>query len=496
MLTDKQVRKLRQMIADGHQQQAAAAAAGMSERSARNWQHGVLPSETKAPRLWRTRPDPLEGVFDKIVVPLLERDTDRVLEAPTLLLELRKQHPVRFAGDAVLRTLQRRVEVWRALHGPGRSVIFPQEHPPGREAAFDFTDASDLNVTIAGMPLAHLLFVFVLPFSRWMWACVAISESFEALLKGLQGAFWALGGVTEVWRSDNLSAATHELPHSKGRTLTRLYKGLLDHYGNARSTRIKPGESHENGGAEKSNDLIVGWLRQALVIRGSNDFDTVAAYEAFVLSVIEVRRNDPRRDAIAEERPHLRALPSTPLPEWTEWDLRVTCWSTLNLRDRIYSVPSRLIEKRVKVRLYVDRVEVYYAQRLTATMPRLTGPRMHRICYRDIIWSLVRKPGAFARYRFREELFPTLLFRRAYDALVAQHGTRADVEYVRVLHLAASTLETDVEAALAALLESAAPFDYAAVRERVKPLRPAVPELSIGAPDFTSYDALITSEAS
>ncbi len=105
MLTDKQVRKLRQMIADGHQKQAAAAAAGMSERSARSWQRGALPSETKAPRPWRTRPDPLEEVFDKIVVPLLERDTDRVLEAPTLLLELRKQHPVRFAGDAVLRTL-------------------------------------------------------------------------------------------------------------------------------------------------------------------------------------------------------------------------------------------------------------------------------------------------------------------------------------------------------------------------------------------------------
>lgn len=121
---------------------------------------------------------------------------------------------------------------------------------------------------------------------------------------------------------------------------------------------------------------------------------------------------------------------------------------------------------------------------------------MHRINYRDIIWSLVRKPGAFARYRFREELFPTLVFRRAYDALVAQHGVRADVEYVRVLHLAASTLESEVEAVLTALLEEAAPFDYGVVRDRVAPVRAAVPDLSIGAPDLTPYDALLSAEAS
>lgn len=480
---------------EGQGQQAAAAASGMSERSARKWQRGALPSETKVARTWRTRADPLEGVFDEVVVPWLEADDERVLEARTLLLELRKKHPERFADDSVLRTLQRRVEHWRALHGPERTVYFPQVHPAGREAAFDFTDASDLGVTIAGVLLTHLLFVMVLPSSGWMWACVAASESFEALLRGIQGALWALGGVPEVLRSDNLSAATHELQHSKGRALTRLYKGLLDHYG-ARSTRIRPGESHENGSAEKSNDLIVCWVRQALVLRGSRDFDTRAGYEAFVLAVIEERRNGPRRDRIAEERRHLRALPSAPLPEWTEWDLRVTCWSTLNLRDRIYSVPSRLREMRVKVRLYVDRVEVYYGQKLTATMPRLVGTQMHRINYRDIIWSLVRKPGAFARYRFREELFPTLVFRRAYDALVAQHGVRADVEYVRVLHLAASTLESEVEAVLTALLEEAAPFDYGVVRDRVAPVRAAVPDLSIGAPDLTPYDALLSAEAS
>jgi hypothetical protein len=125
-------------------------------------------------------------------------------------------------------------------------------------------------------------------------------------------------------------------------------------------------------------------------------------------------------------------------------------------------------------------------------MPRLHGERDHRIDYRHVIWSLVRKPGAFARYRYREELFPSATFRRAYDALHYHRGERADVEYVRVLHLAASTMEAEVERALTALLAEEEPFDYAAVRDRVTPARPAVPELAIPrAPDLAIYDGLL-----
>lgn len=495
MIADEQVRKLRKKMEDGITQEAAAAASGMSERSARKWQHGPLPSETRTLRTWRTRRDPLIGVWDEIVVPLLQRDEHRQLEAPTILFEIRRQHPDRFGGDKVLRTLQRRVEHWRAMHGPDRDVVFPQVHPPGREAAFDFTHASALDVSIAGALLTHLLFVMVLPCSGWIWSCVVASESFEAMLRGIQGAFWALGGVTEVVRSDNLSAATHELPRSKGRGLTRNYKELLAHYG-LRSTRIEPGNPQENGNAEKSNDLVYGWIEQALLVRASRDFASLADYERFILTVIDERRLSARRERIDEERRHLRPLPAKPLPDWSSYSMKVSRTSTVTVRDRIYSVPSRLIEKPVTVHLHVDRVEVLYRRKVTATMPRLTGSHMHRIDYRDVIWSLVRKPGAFARYRFREELFPTMVFRRAYDALVSVHGHRADVEYVRVLHLAASTMQSSVEAALSSLLDAAVPFDYAAVRELVTPVRPPVPTICIGAPDLAAYDALIAAEAS
>jgi hypothetical protein len=166
-------------------------------------------------------------------------------------------------------------------------------------------------------------------------------------------------------------------------------------------------------------------------------------------------------------------------------------WSTIRVAGRSYSVPSRLIGHEVEVRLLADRLEVWFAGRRVEAMPRLRGGREHRIDYRHVIWSLVRKPGAFARYRFREELFPTLVFRRAYDALRRFRGERAEVEYVRVLHLAASTLEVSVEAALVALLDAGEPFDYARVRELAAPVRPAVPSLTTPEPDLAVYDGLL-----
>lgn len=489
MVTDEQVRKLRQKMSDGSTQETAAAVAGMSVRSARTWLHGPLPSEARAPRHWRTRADPFEGVWDELVVPLLRDDHHRQLEAPTLLAVLRERVPDRF-DDRHLRSLQRRVHEWRALHGPGRDVVFPQVHPYGREAAFDFTHATELGVTIAGVALAHLFFVLVLPASRWFWVGLAFGETFEALLAGVQSALWDLGGVPAVLRSDNLSAATHELLRTRGRGLTRRYQALLTHYG-LTSTRINPGASQENGAVETRNGWFKSDVTQALLVRGDRNFPDLDAYRAFVEAVRQRRLAQGALARLAEERPHLRALPAAPLPAWTSVTARVSRWSTIEVGKRNYSVPSRLIGARVEARLLPDVVEVRYRDRLTETLPRLHGATTARINYRHIIWSLVRKPGAFARYRYREELFPSLTFRRAYDALCTHHGSRADVEYVRVLHLAASTLEATVAAALETLLARGAPFDYAAVRTLAAPARPDVPALAVGTPDLRTYDALL-----
>jgi hypothetical protein len=417
-----------------------------------------------------------------------------VLEATTLLEHLVTRHPGAY-GPRHLRTLQRRLRDWRAVHGPDRDVVFPQAHVPGREAAVDFTHATDLGVTIAGQPLRHLLFQFVLTYSGWTWLRVCFGETFEALVAGLQGALWTLGGVPEVVRSDNLSAATHELRRTGGRALTTRFAAVLTHYG-MRSTRIRPGESQENGAVEQAHRRTKGALAQALVLRGSSDFADVAAYEAFARDVVDRRRNGELGVAYDQDRAALRALPAAPVPAYTTHRALVHRTSTIYVAKRTYSVPSRLIGSTVHVRQHPDLLEVFYRERLVATMPRLLGEgAAHRIDDRHVIWALVRKPGAFARYRYRADLFPSLVFRRAYDALVAHHGDRADVEYVRVLHLAASTMEVQVARALDELLGGGGAFDYAAVRARVRPERAAVPQVQIGAPDLAAYDGLLAGGA-
>ncbi len=489
MVTDEQVRLLRQKRMEGKRQEGAAAAAGMSVRTARKWESGALPSASKRVRSWRTRADPFEGVWDEEIVPLLLRDEDRILQATTLLELLEGRYPGRFRA-APLRTLQRRIRDWRAMQGPEREIYFEQAHPPGREAQLDFTHGTELEVRIAGEGFDHLLFEFVLCFSGWRWVCLAFGETFEALVYGLQGALWELGGVPEIARSDNLSAATHELKRSGGRALNERFAAVLAHYGLC-STRIHPGRSHENGVVEQAHHRLKSALAQALVIRGSRDFETVEQYVAFVQEIVD-RLNRPSLTRLAEEREHLRPLPASRVPSYTVYRVKVRKWSTIRISNKTYSVPSRLRGHEVEVRQFANEIEVLYQGQCVERMPRLRGGREHRIDYRHVIWSLVRKPGAFARYRYREELFPTSTFREAYDALCRFRGERADVDYVRTLHLAASTMECTVEQALGELLEQRAPFDYAMIRERAAPARPEVPELvTPEVPDLRVYDALL-----
>ena len=120
----------------------------------------------------------------------------------------------------------------------------------------------------------------------------------------------------------------------------------------------------------------------------------------------------------------------------------------------------------------------------------------HALDHDQLIGSLVRKPGAFARYRFREQMFPTATFRLAYDALRGWRGERADVEYVRILHLAATTMESKVDRALGRLLESGLSFDYATVRRLSAPAPPPVPDLKLsGTVDLGVYDRLLVGGA-
>ena len=490
MVTDEQVRLLRSKMNQGKTQEAAAAAAGMSVRSARKWQTGPLPSQSKKNRTWRTRKDPFEDVWASKIEPLLEADTKAELEAKTLMQLLVDEEPERFSMNQ-LRSMQRRLRDWRALRGPDKEVYFEQLHEPGDEAGLDFTCGNELGVTIAGEPFPHLLFELVLIASTWVWACVALSESFEALISGLQRGLWELGGVPRQLVLDNLSAATHELGDNQGRSLNKRFADVCDHLGFEKVRRINVRRAHENGAVEQRHGRTKKLIRQALILRGSADFASIEDYERFVQQTLEHGHNRHIAERLAEERARLRPLPLKPVPTYTIETPTVRRWSTIRVRSRTYSVPSRLIGHRVEIRVHPTTLELRYAGQLVEILTRLRGDKSHRIDYRHVIASLVRKPGAFANYRFREELYPTLTFRRAYDALVASRGDRADIDYVRILYLAAQTNESIVEAALARLLEAGERFDYATVEALARPREPECPVVRIPVPDLARYDALI-----
>ena len=303
-----------------------------------------------------------------------------------------------------------------------------------------------------------------------------------------------MGGAPQVIRSDNTSALTHEIKRSRGRALNDSYSELLDHYG-LESTLINSGESHENGVAEQAHYRLKDAIDQALMLRGSRDFDTVDDYTSFVGKVVD-RRNRLIEEKLEQELPHLQCLPPAPVPEYVNYRARVRKWSTIQAAGRTYTVPSRLIGKEVQIRLYAEHLEVYYKGTFVERIERVRGEREARVDYRHIIGSLVRKPGAFARYRFREQMFPTMTYRLAYDALKRWRGERADVEYVRILHLAATTMESTVDSALVLLLEAGDPFDYGSVKELGNPAPPLAPVLKLsGMPDLRVYDSLLAGVA-
>jgi hypothetical protein len=477
--------------AKGKTQEQAAARAGMSVRTARKYERAAaLPSRLKQPRAYRTHPNPFADDWPW-VVEQLERDP--ALQAKTLFGLLVERAPGRYR-PVQLRTFQRHVATWRIEHGPDKEVIFPQVHRPGVAAQSDFTDLGDLGISLGGAPFPHLLFHLVFVYSNVEAVRVCFAESFEALVEGVEGCLWALGGVPRQHRTDHLGAAIRPLTADGQAQARERYAAVMRHYG-MEPTVNNAGLAHENGDVEQAHHRFKEALDQALRARGSRDFRDRAAYERFLAELVR-RRNATRHERWAEEQAALRPLPAAPLAPCREVQVRVGRFSTVQVLRNTYSVPSRLIGATLLVRVRAEALEVYRGATKLLTMARLHGRGRHRIDYRHVIWSLVRKPGAFANYRYRDDLFPSLTFRRAYDALVGARPERADREYVRLLHLAASTAESEVEAALTLLLEQGAAPTLDAVRELVRVPGPAaVPDLAPAAPDLDVYDRLLGREA-
>jgi transposase len=471
-------------LGKGESLSSAALRSGMSDNTARRYRAGGLPGQRKSPRQYRTRPDPFVMVWPEIEA-MLEQAPG--LEAVTIFEVLQSRAELSFS-DGQLRTLQRRIRRWRASKGPEREVMFSQEHRPGEYAQSDFTCMNELGICLGGEPFEHLFFHFVLPYSNWETGGICFSESFEALIGGFQAAVWELGKAPKLHRTDNLSAATHELGDG-ARAFNDRYLGALAHYG-VEADCNTPGRGHENGDVEQAHHRFKRCVDQALLLRGSREFAKRTQYETFLREIL-AGRNRGRAGKLREELDRMHVLPPSRLDDFRRERVRVSVFSTLRAAENVYSVASRLIGEWVDLRLYAERIEVYYAGDRVAEMERLRGRGHAAIDYRHLIWSLIRKPGAFARYRYREALFPSLVFRYAFDALQGRHGGRADLEYVRILHLAASTGESAVEAVLAALLERGELRDSAQVQAAIRPTRLEPPVYQIDPPDLRIYDECI-----
>src|SRR4051794_21391081 len=429
----------------------AAAKASMSAATGYRLAHDPrLPSMKKAVR-GRRRPDPLGSLFETEIVPMLKAAPG--LRPIAIVEEMVRRHPQ--LGTGIRRTIERRIRSWRALHGEEQEVIFRQIHEPGRVGLSDFTDMGDLGITIAGVPLDHRLYHFRLAYSGFEQAHLVLGgESFVALAEGLQNALWVLGGAPREHRTDSLSAAFRNLGRDAQEDLTLRYQALMRHY-DMTPSRNNLGVAHENGSIESSHGHLKKALRDALLLRGSRDFDQLDGYRRFVDEIVG-RRNANNRKRIELERPMLTALPKRRTADYEEKIVIVTSSGGFILRRVFYTAPSRLIGHRLRVHLYDDRLECFLGATQMMTLrrgrPVSQNKGGHVVDYHHVIHALRKKPMALNNLVYRDQLFPRPAYARAFEALQQSLGDkRACKSTVELLALAH---DRGCEAELAELIDA------------------------------------------
>ena len=437
-ITDQQYRLYMTARKLGSTQKVSSAKAGISERSGKKLEkERILPSQ-KVRKIWKTRKDPFEEVWEEKLVPLLKETPH--LSAITLLEHLQQEDSHDQYSDSLLRTLQRRVRKWRALHGKEQEIMFRQIHVPGRQGLSDFTTLKGIKVTIKGEDFPHLLYHFRLAFSKWSWMrIVQGGESFRALSQGLQDALWQLGGSPEEHRTDSLSAAFKNLSRDTQKDTTRSYEELCGHYG-MKPSRNNPGKGHENGSIESSHGHLKRRIAQEFLLRRSYDFESVSSYQTFIETVVK-RHNRRHKNQIDVERQFLKELPKYRSTDFKKVTAHVNTSSTILVDKVVYSVPSRLIGQRLCVHVYNDHLSCYLGNDSVIDLPRAEGKENKKkrcINYKHLIGSLSRKPQAFRYSVLRDDLLPTQTYKKIWkhidEACSVKHACKL---MVGILKLAA-----------------------------------------------------------
>jgi hypothetical protein len=482
------------------QEQAAVKANLRSRKTVQKYEQlGELPSDLKQPRSYRTRSDPFEKDWAEVEKKLKEAPE---LEAKTLFEWLCERDGVPYQ-EGQLRTLQRRISNWRVLNR-SQTLSLDQIHYPGEVLQSDGTCMNELKVTIQGEPFEHILFHSVLPYSNWEWGRVVQSESLLSIRLGLQSTLLKLGRVPVAHQTDHTTAATHKLGLAdrgkslQGRGYNEEYLQLLVHYGiEARTIHIA--SPNENGDVESSNGGIKRAVEQHLLMRGSRDFESIAVYELFLFGIME-KRNAGRQLKLTEELAVMKPITVKPWPQMRELIVRVGNNGVLRVGSNGYSVPSGLKGKRATVRIYEWHIEVWYANQRLETLPRMPGAHHYQINYRHIIDSLLRKPGGFRNFRYRDDLFPQAVFRQTWETLNDHFPPRkADLIYLQILKQAALGLESDVAQALTQLLadQSQKHWDEKTVAALTQaPAIQVVPQLVPQPVNLSVYDQLFLTVAS
>jgi hypothetical protein len=469
-------------------QELAAAKAGMTAKTARKYeQSGKLPSENKKPRDYKTRVDPFEqhaAYIEKIYIAAPK------LHARTILKHLIATFPAANYNVSQLRTLSRRLSPLRVLHGKPKEVFFPQELHPGIESQSDWTVMNELNITIAGQHFKHYLFHFMLPYSCWESVDICYSESFDSLARGYNKAARELGGVVPYHKTDNSSTATKKA--QVGRTYTGRYAGLLEHY-NVVARRNNPGKGNENGSVEKSHDLFKIAVEQALLIRCSCEFAAVEDYQRFLDALVN-ERNLERSDKVSQERMMLKSLPSKPYEYLELKEVRVNKFGLIRVSNGTYSVPTQYIGSKLDVVVGCSLVKVYFEDQLVGIMPKATDAP--QINYLHVIDELIKKPGAFKNYKYRECLYPHPAYKQTCE-LLEEHGGNYAKEYLGVLYLAKHHGEAVVTRLLQEQLAAGTVVEFiqsGALDKKIKaPAAAMLPPTNetLKSPNLVAFDALL-----
>ena len=402
----KQVELYMKAKRKGLSQTTAAAKAGISPRTAHRIESGTHRPQRGRPHDWQTRKDPLDGLWDTELKPMLEEEPR--LEATTLFEFLQESHPKLY--DDKLRTVQRRVSQWKAAHGKPKEVMFKIKHPPGDMGLSDFTHLKGVKVTVSGQPFHHILYHYRLAYSGWQYVQVIQGgESFIGLSQGLQNALFDCGGVPQTHRTDSLSAA-YRNTGGRNPKLTQMYATICHHY-LMQATRNTPGVAHQNGAIEGPHGYFKRRLCQALYRRGSFDFESVVQYQAFIEQVI-AKLNAKCQKRFETEQPYLQALPRYRTPDYEIKSAKVSVNSTINIRCVIYTVPSRLMGQRLTVHLYHDRLVGFFGTTQVVELERVHVHgsakirRARSIKYQHVAESLRKKPGAFLYCQWQADLLP------------------------------------------------------------------------------------------